>query len=224
MPTIPYDAIASGNHRQFISGGTLSNSSLRNYFNACFQEAIDKTDCYPAWACIGCLGEGKATAEFGNKPNRCPSCNANRVFEIGTFQGRSAVVGKVFEHAVSHLLRTTFELPAVSTPGNTRTHDIEITSRIAIESKGSPRRLLNPDGTLTEFSRPGLERSDTWKKAQANARNFRERNRLTPFFIVSNAVPSNLIGYRSDDITGIFNVAQAVRVHALVSEISAALP
>ena len=137
--------------------------------------------------------------------------------------GEQDRVGSAFEQAVIYLLKTRFELPAVSTPGNTRTHDIEVTNRIAIESKGSPGRLLNPARTVTELSRPGLERSDTWKKAQANARNFRAQNRNAPFFIVSNAVPSTLVGYRSDDITGIFNVTLVSRVDALISEINAAI-
>lgn len=223
MPAIQYDAIASRNYQEFISAGNLSNDQLRNYFNACFQEAIDLKDCYPAWACIECIEKSTPTTAFGNKPSRCTLCNSKRVYEIGTFQGRASVVGGVFEKAIIHLLRTKFELPAVSTPGNTRTHDIEITSAVAIESKGSPRRLLNPDGTATTFPRPGLERSDTWKKAQANARNFRAVNRVAPFFILSNAVPHSLVGYRSDDITGIFNITQASRVASLISEINRAL-
>ena len=112
-----------------------------------------------------------------------------------------------------------FELPAVPTPGNTNTHDIEITARIAIETKGSPRQVSNPNGTVTEIPRPGLERSDTWKKAQANAQNFRSRNQHTPFYVISNAVPSELVGYRSYTINGIFNVCQADRLRSLVDEI-----
>lgn len=223
MPSIAYDAIAADGYRKFLDGVLLTNQRLRYYFDYCFQHAIDDVGCYPAWACIGCLGKS-ATAEFGNTPKRCPKCDSDKVYEIATFQSRASVVGNVFEKAVIRLLVTKFELPATLTPGNTRTHDIEITNRVAVETKGSPRRLLNPDDTPTTFARPGLERSDTWKKAQANARNFRMRNRDAPFFIVSNAVPPNLVGYRSDDITGIFDITKADRVNAFVDEVNTAMP
>ena len=224
MPPARYDAIAAANYRRFIGERTLTNDRLRHYFDASFQDAIDEMGCYPAWACLACIANGAATAQFGNAPQRCPMCEAAKVFEIATFQSRASVVGSVFESAVRHLLITRFELPAVSTPGNTRTHDIEITSAIVIETKGSPRQVQNPDQTATALARPGLERSDTWKKAQANAANYRRNNRTLPFFIVSNAVPPDIVGYRSDDITGIFNVTQAGRVNALATELNAALP
>lgn len=223
MPNIAYDAIAEDGYRKFLDGVSLTNQRLRYYFDYCFQHAIDDVGCYPAWACIGCLGRS-TTAAFGNAPKRCPTCESDKVYEIATFQSRASVVGNAFENAVMRLLITKFELPAAFTPGNTRTHDIEVTSRVAIETKGSPRQLLNPDKTITPLNRPGLERSDTWKKAQANARNFRMRNRDAPFFIVSNAVPHSLVGYRSDDITGIFDITKVDRVNAFVDEVSAAMP
>lgn len=227
MPTIAYEAIAADGYRKFLDGFSLTNQRLRYYFDDCFQQAIDDAGCYPAWACIGCMGKyttESTTAAFGNMPKRCPNCASDKVYEIATFQSRASVVGNAFENAVVCLLVTKFELPAVFTPGNTRTHDIEITNRVAVETKGSPRQLQNPDKTVTSLTRPGLERSDTWKKAQANARNFRMRNRDAPFFIVSNAVPPNLVGYRSDDITGIFDITKADRVNAFVDEVSAAMP
>lgn len=223
MPSIPYDEIAADNYCQFIGDRALTNDRLRHYFDSCFQTAIDDSGCYAAWACLSCIGNGAATARFGERPNRCPMCGSRQVYEIATFQSRASVVGNAFESAVRHLLTIRFELPAVPTPGNTRTHDIEITSAIAIETKGSPRQVQNPDHTVSTLSRPGLERSDTWKKAQANAANYRRNNRTRPFFIVSNAVPHDLVGYRSDDITGIFNITQANRVNALNDEIKDAL-
>ncbi len=223
MPTIQYEEIAQNNYHH-IGNQALSNERLRDYFNGCFQQAIDEKSCYPAWACVACIGIGTATAKFGNLPQICPVCGSDRVFEVATFQSRSSIVGNVFESAVLHLLATQFELPAAPTPGNTNTHDIEVTPRIAIETKGSPRIVRNLDKTVTEIARPGLERSDTWKKAQANARNFRRLNRDAPFYIVSNAVPPELVGYRSDDITGIFNISQVDRLKSLVAEIRASLP
>ena len=220
MPSIQYDEVAKTNYAH-IGGQGLANGRLQNYFNGCFQQVIDAVACYPAWACISCIGGSKTTAEFGNLPNECPACGSRRVFEVATFQGRASIAGKVFESAVRYLLSTIFELPAVPTPGNTNTHDVEITPRIAIETKGSRRYVQNPDSTVTTIGRPGLERSDTWKKAQANARNFRRLNPSTPFYIVTNALPPSLVGYRSDDITGIFNITQVNRITSLVAEMRA---
>lgn len=222
MPPIPYDDIVQTNYAH-LGGQHLSNNRLQNYFNGCFQQVIDTMACYPAWACVACIGDGTTTAEFGNLPKQCPGCGSRRVFEVATFQGRASIVGKVFEIAVRYLLTTRFELPAVPTPGNTNTHDVEVTSKVAIETKGSPRYVQNPDNTVTTIARPGLERSDTWKKAQANALKYRRQNKNSPFFIVSNAVPSGLVGYRSDEITGIFNITQANRLDSLVAEIRAAI-
>ncbi len=222
MPPIPYDEISRNNYFH-IGNQALTNGRLQNYFNGCFQQVIDAAACYPAWACLACIGGGNPTAMFGNLPRSCPACKSSKVFEIATFQGRASIVGKVFESAVRYLLTTKFELPAVSTPGNTNTHDLEVTPRVAVETKGSPRYVQNPDQTVTTIARPGLERSDTWKKAQANALKFRRQNKVAPFYIVSNAVPADLVGYRSDEITGIFNITQANRVNSLVDEIRAAI-
>ncbi len=223
MAIVQYDQVAQTNYASFLGGQEWNNNALRHYFDGCFQQAIDEVGCYPAWVCIGCAKEGGASACFGSRPRYCPLCQSDRVFEVATFQSRAPVVGGVFESAVRYLLTTRFELPARPTPGNTVTHDIEVTPRVVIESKGSPRRLLNPDRSVTTLARPGLERSDTWKKAQANARNFRRQNRDIPFYIVSNAVPPQLVGYRSDDISGIFNLTQANRVDSLIEEIRSAI-
>ena len=222
MPSIPYDEIVRTNYAH-VGGQQLTNNRLQNYFNGCFQQVIDTMACYPAWACVSCIGGGTTTAEFGNLPKQCPVCGSRRVFEVATFQGRASIVGKIFEVSVRYLLTTKFELPAVPTPGNTNTHDVEVTPKVAIETKGSPRYVQNPDSSVTTITRPGLERSDTWKKAQANARNFRRHNQTTPFYIVSNAVPTQLVGYRSDDISGIFNISQAGRLNSLIEEIRAVI-
>jgi hypothetical protein len=112
-----------------------------------------------------------------------------------------------------------FRLPLTYTPGNTRTHDLEVTPEIAIEAKGSPSRVTNPNGTFTHLGRPGMERSDTHKKAFDNAHTYRERNRDGLFFIVSNVVPPDLVGYRSDNVNGIFDVTKLERLQAMMIEI-----
>ena len=137
IPNIQYDEIARDNYHH-ISNSELSNGRLREYFNGCFQQAIDERGCYSAWVCIACIGAGSHTSEFGIAPQACPACGSGKVFEVATFQSRSSIVGNVFESAVRHLLAARFELPAMSTPGNTNTHDIEITPRVAIERELYP--------------------------------------------------------------------------------------
>lgn len=223
MPNTRYDDIAAANYAEFIGARRLTNDTLRNYFEACFQQAVAEAGCYQAWACLACAQEDNGKVGFGERPRRCTQCGSRQVFEVATFQGRAPVVGSVFESAVLELLSTRFELPVTRTPGNTNTHDLEISNRMAIETKGSPRHLDNPDGSVTTLHRPGMERTDTEKKAFANGRRYRSQNRNSPFFIVTNALPKRLEGYRGEDVTGIFNITQANRTESLVAEINAAL-
>jgi hypothetical protein len=70
-----------------------------------------------------------------------------------------------------------------------------------------------------QLDRPGLERSDTRKKAFENARTFRQRNPNAYFCVVSNAVPSDLVGYRNRDVNAVFDVTKLDRISALIDEI-----
>lgn len=67
--------------------------------------------------------------------------------------------------------------------------------------------------------RPGLMRSDTLKKAVANARNFRRGHRSGHFYVVTNALPSGLVGIREDDVSGYFDLTKTARVREFASEI-----
>jgi hypothetical protein len=213
-----FDGIAQ---RQFnkILCGAISNAHLREYFNACFQEAIDSYGAYQCWTCINCMRQGNATQGWGAPPSRCTRCRSPLVYEIATFQSRSSIVGSAFEAAFFHLIQTHYRIPLTLTPGNTRTHDFEVTGEVAIEAKGSPSKVANPNSTFTELDRPGLERSDTKKKAFDNARTYRQRNPTGLFFIVSNAVPSDLVGYRNRDVTAVFDVNKTDRIESMILEI-----
>jgi hypothetical protein len=116
-------------------------------------------------------------------------------------------------------METHYRLPLIPTPGNTRTHDFEVAGDIALETKGSPSRVINPDGTFTDLRRPGMERSDTRKKAFENARTYRQRNPNGLFFIVSNVIPTDLVGYRNRDVTAVFDANKVDRLEAMISEI-----
>ena len=214
----PFDSIAHEAYDRTL-GGSISNSQLRDYFNLCFQDSIDRYGIYQCWACINCLRQGNTTQGWGEPPPRCPRCNSKIVYEIATFQARAPVVGSAFASAFAHLMQTYFHLPLVPTPGNTRTHDFEVTSEIAIETKGSPAAIANPDGTIKHLGRPGMERSDTRKKAFENARTYRQRNATGLFFVVSNAIPSDLVGYRNRDVSAVFDVTKLDRLQTMMVEI-----
>jgi hypothetical protein len=216
--TEPFDTISRESYEKFL-GDSINNTRIRNYFNACFQDSIDHYGAYQSWACINCLRNGNATQGWGTPPSRCIRCNSTVVYEIATFQARSSIVGNAFASAFSFLMRTYFRLPLTPTPGNTRTHDFEVTSDIAIETKGSPSTVTNPDNTLTRLDRPGMERSDTRKKAFENARTYRQRNATGLFFVVSNVIPSDLVGYRNRDVNALFDVTKLDRLQAMMAEI-----
>lgn len=216
--TEPYDSIARDAYDKLLKNSP-TNSRLRDYFNTCFQNSIDHYGAYQCWACVNCLRQGNATQGWGNPPAECPQCHSATIYEIATFQARAPIVGNAFANAFAYLMITHFRLPLVSTPGNTRTHDFEVTSEIAIETKGSPASVSNPDGTLTRLGRPGMERSDTRKKAFENARTYRQRNATGLFFVASNAIPSDLVGYRNRDVTAVFDVTKLDRLEAMMAEI-----
>lgn len=215
----PFETIAIKIYKKHIKK-PITNQMLRIYFNACFQDSIDYYGAYQCWTCVNCLRKGNNTQRWGEPPSKCPVCNSTAIYEIATFQARSSIVGNAFAHAFNHLMQTYYHLPLIPTPGNTRTHDYEVTPDIAIETKGSPASITNPDGSLTHLGRPGMERSDTKKKAFDNGRTYRQRNATGLFFVASNSIPSDLVGYRNRDITAIFDVTKAERLNAMMSEIS----
>ena len=90
---------------------------------------------------------------------------------------------------------------------------------MSIEAKGSPRSIDNPDGTKSKFDRPGMERSDTEKKAFANGETHRRRKPEAYFCVVTNALPSNLVGFRSDNVNAIFDVTKTDRLDSMMDEI-----
>lgn len=214
----PYDSIAHDAYDKLLKT-SITNTHLRDYFNTCFQNSIDYYGAYQCWTRVNCLRQGNATQAWGEPPSTCPKCHSGLIYEIATFQSRAPIVGSAFSSAFYCLMRSHFRLPLTPTPGNTRTHDFEVTSEIAIEVKGSPASVVNPDGTVTRLDRPGMERSDTKKKAFDNARTYRQRNANGLFFVVSNAIPSDLVGYRNRDVSAVFDVTKLDRLQAMMTEI-----
>jgi hypothetical protein len=215
--SIDYDQIALNNYK--LEQGPLSNDDLRSYFDRCFDCALEQSGLYPAFGCINCALESVAEVVLGEKPAHCPRCGSDRVFQMATFQGRAPVYGSTFTSAVRTLFELRFDIELLNTPQNTKTHDLEASPRIAIEVKGSARRIRLHDGSTVPLDRPGMLRSDTEKKAEANARNYKRFNSYGTFFVVTNALPSRLRGIRTDDIDGYFDLTKVDRVEAFVREV-----
>ena len=216
MP-IDYDQIALNNYN--FEQGPISNDDLRSYFDRCFDEALELTGLYPAYGCISCAVDSSALVILGEKPNRCTTCGSDRIFQLATFQGRAPVYGATFSSAVRLLFDFHYDIELLPTPQNTRTHDLEASPRIAIEVKGSARRVRLDNGLIVPLDRPGMLRSDTEKKAEANARNYKRFNSTGTFFVVTNALPDRLRGIRTDDIDGYFDLTKAERVEAFAREV-----
>jgi len=216
----PHDeisAVVRGIYDDELRDG-ISNKSLSRYFDKAFQTVVDQHGLYPAWACVKCLSKNLSTVRWGDKPARCPVCGDFATYSVATFQGRASRYGEVFVAALQHLAQAHYQLPLRHTPGNTKTHDLEVTPTIAIEAKGSARRIILPDRSVYPLSRPGMMRSDTEKKAFDNARNFMRSNPAGTFFIVTNALPPRLVGHRGDNVNGIFDVTKKGQLDSFVRE------
>ncbi len=212
-----YQRIATSNYR--FDDGPLTNSALMSFFDRCFDEALNISGLYPAYGCIVCATNSSGKIYLGEKPRVCRDCGSKRVFELATFQGRAPVYGATFVGAVQVLFQRRFDLALTPTPHNTRTHDLEASPQIAIEAKGSARRVRLSGSDSVNLKRAGLRRSDTEKKAEANARTYKRFNPSGTFYVVTNALPDRLRGIRTDDIDGYFDLTKAARVEAFAREI-----
>ena len=210
------DVVRTLYDREFKYG--TNNQSLNRYFERVFQHVIDKHGLYPAWACMNCLKGGDSTVRWGESPSKCPKCSDPATYSIANFQGRASRFGQIFVMALQHLVQNRYKIELRLTPGNTKTHDLEFTPKVAVEAKGSARKIILPDHSTYPLSRPGMMRSDTEKKAFDNARNFMTSNPSGTFFIVTNAHPRRLDGHRGDNVSGIFDVTKKDRLDSFVRE------
>ena len=210
----PYDDIAKKNYSG-IAVGPLFDQELEEYFDNCFQDAIEHFQLYPSWACVECLRGEVSTHMWGEKPLVCPICKTENTYAVATFQARSSVVGTAFERSFALLLNQAFSIRLDPSPRNSETHDFELAKQAVFELKGSPSQLKYPNGQFTKLSKPGMERSDTKKKAFDNAKTFRGESAL-PFYIVSNAVPQKWVGFNDEYVSGVFDVTKEAQLRSLV--------
>lgn len=155
---------------------------------------------------------------WGDKPNSCPKCGKS-TYEVATFQARASYVGSAFEYACVYLLKHSFDIDAKPTSEATRLYDFEIKPNLVVEAKGSPHYILNPDGSKSSLGRAGMTRSDTKKKAFANATEWRRRFPDGHFFIITNALPNELYAYRNDKIRAIYDITKARQLNDFVAEL-----
>lgn len=219
-PQEPYLTIARQNYDRHIRGSAApTNQHLRAYFDGCFNGTLEHFGLYASWVCVICMRENRSTYGWGRKPRRCPTCTQPTTYQVATFNAWAAPVGNVFTAAVYYLMREAFRIPLHETPGNTTTHDLEVTSSVAIEAKGSPAYVTNPDGSRYHLGRPGMQRSDTEKKGFANAATYKRRNPNAYFTILTNDLPPRLLNYRNDVVNGIFNVTRREEIEVFIRDI-----
>lgn len=99
-------------------------------------------------------------------------------------------------------------------------YDLEIQADVVVETKGSPEFIVNPDKSKSSLGRAGMRRSDTEKKAFANATQWKRRFPKGHFFILTNSLPISLRAYEDEKIDGIFDVTKKQQLDAFVAEVN----
>lgn len=186
-----YKRIAEKNFKKHLFS-KISNENLKKYFDSCFEDVFSELGLYPCWICVNCMSKEKLTYGWGkSQPKKCPKCGKPSIYAVGTFQAWAKPSGDIFEVAFEHLIKEISDLPITRTP-SARLYDLKVTDGIKIEAKGSAGTITNPNGSTSRLTRPGLKRSDTEKKAFANAEEYKSHYPDHKFFIVTNAIPSGL--------------------------------
>jgi len=139
---------------------------------------------------------------------------------VGTYQAWASKTGDAFEWAFYYLMTEKMGIPLIKSRAASETNDFEVRGKIGIEAKGSATYIKNPDGSVYSLGRAGMLRSDTKKKAFSNAKEFKRKKLGLYFYIVTNAMPDELIGYKDRDIDGIFDVTKKNQLEKLVTELN----
>ena len=188
-----------------LEAHSITTRALEEYFSGCFDDVIRQWKLYPMWVCMSCIASGTFTKDWGKRRALCPTCGSSALYEVATFNARASKVGDVFECAFYYLLR---KQGIGLARADRETHDFEGARGEGIETKGSPDSCPLPNGDRVTLDRPGMERSDTRKKALNNAREFKSRHPDNRFYIVTNALPRDLARRQLSDVDAIFNVTQ----------------
>ena len=195
-------SIVEGAFKELGAGSPVSDESLSAYITKAFDTAIKQFRLYPIWSCNNCTFDGNSTSEIGVKPERCPTCQSDLVYEVGSFQSRTTVLSKIFNRAVNTLFGELYELDLVSTGHGIKTHQYQL-GKLAIALRGSPKHILYPNGEQRELNTAGMLRSDTVKKVTANAKQYLDATGGS-FVVLTNASRNGAVA-RVDDIP-VFNL------------------
>lgn len=217
---IPYLSIARRNY-SIIEKSGVTNDSLSHYFTECFNNICSASALYKCWVCVRCMELSKFSYGWGDKPDVCPVCGEKTIYEVATFQARASYVGEMFQWAFYHLLKTFYKIDSRPTSESTRLYDLELRPDVVIEAKGSPEYIVNPNGSRSQLDRPGMTRSDTKKKAFANAKEWNSRFPSGNFFIITNAIPNELRSYRNGTIRAIYDVTKKNQLDSFISDLKA---
>jgi hypothetical protein len=213
-----YLTIAEANYPTIQKNG-VTNDSLSKYFKDCFDGICKSNALYKCWVCVRCMELNKASFGFGDKPDICPSCGKKTTYEVATFNARASHVGEMFQWAFWLLLKNYYGIDSRPTSNTTRLYDLEIRPDVVIEAKGSPRYVINQDGSHSKLERAGMMRSDTEKKAFANAEKWNKQFPNGHFFVVTSALPNHLHGYRSNTVKAIYDITKKSQIESLIADL-----
>jgi DNA-directed RNA polymerase subunit RPC12/RpoP len=216
----PYLTVAKQNYPTITKNG-ITNDSLQKYFTDSFNDICKAMALYKCWICVRCMELNKFSYGWGDKPNTCPKCGEKTVYEVATFNARASYVGEIFQWAFWLLLKNYYGITARPTSDTTRLYDLEIRPDVVIEAKGSPKYIINQDGTHSKLERAGMLRSDTEKKAFANAKKWSMQFPNGHFFVVTNALPPRLSGYRNSTVKAILDVTKKNQLESLIADFKA---
>jgi len=200
-------AFTTSNYKRSIGKKGLSNATLSDYFADCFNDVSNLFGLYKSWICVACLAADKFSYGWGNKPKSCPKCG-KPTYEVATFQARASHVGRAFQYACRYLLKEYYGIDAALTGEKTPLYDLEIRADVVVEAKGSPESIVNPDKSKSSLGRAGMSRSDTEKKAFANATEWKKRFPKGHFFILTNSLPIRLRAYKDEKIDAILDITK----------------
>ncbi len=207
----------ASNYKKTIGKKGLSNVTLSDFFADCFSNVSALFGLYKCWICVACLAKDKYSNGWGDKPKSCPKCG-KPTYEVATFQARASHAGRAFQYACRYLLKESYQINAELTGERTPLYDFEIRPDLVIEAKGSPEFVVNPDNSQSLLVTPGMSRSDTHKKAFANATEWKRRFPNGHFFILTNSLPVKWRAYKDEKIDGIFDITKKTQLDEFVSE------
>lgn len=214
----PFASIVNKRYAEiFKKKDQISDEKLKFYFDTCFEDICSHHGLYACWICVSCMKKNILSYGWGEKPDTCPKCDESSTYSIATFQSWASKTGDVFEWAFYKLIKEISDLQIKSMRRGNRTHDFEITDKIAIEAKGSAEYIKNPDGSKYDLAIPGMKRSDTEKKAFSNGEKYKSLHPNNKFYIITNAVPEGLtVAGRAVD--GLFNVTKKRELETFIEE------